>query len=133
MRVSTKVRYATSAILDIALFGKEKAVSISIISRRQKISKDYLEQLFRKLKIAQIITSQKGVYGGYKLNRKPEDITLKNIFEAVGEPTKPVFCLTDITACQNAKSCLTRTFWQELEQSINKFLQEKTIAELMIR
>jgi len=77
MKVSTKVRYATSAILDIALFGQEKAVSISIISRRQKISKDYLEQLFRKLKIAQIITSQKGVYGGYKLNRKPEDITLK--------------------------------------------------------
>jgi len=131
MKLSTKTRYATTALLDIALNSVNGPVSITEIANRQHISKDYLEQLFRKLKRSGLVISQKGVEGGYVLGNNPDSITLKSIFSSVGEPTSPVNCIHDMTYCAQSSSCLTRSCWQELENQISDFLSAKVLSDLL--
>ena len=133
MRLNTKSRYAVMALADMARFRGNKPISLRDISLRQSISLQYLEQIFLKLKKSNIVKSVRGTNGGYVLNREPEHIKLSNIFIAVDEQVKTIHCKRESKKGCNGKStkCLTHNLWDELENHINNFFEEKSLEDLV--
>ena len=133
MKLSSKGRYAVMALVDLARFDNINPVSLRDISLRQGISLDYLEQIFSKLKKNEIVKSIRGTQGGYVLNKNPNDIKLTNIFHAVDEKVKTVQCKKESKKGCNGKStkCLTHNLWDELENHINTFFEEKSLEDLV--
>ena len=130
MKLTSKGRYAVTAILDIAIHADNGPVSLSDISERQHISLSYLEQLFAKLRRNNLVKSVRGPGGGYKLGHMPEDISIGMIIAAVNENIDTTKCLGKGN-CQNGQECLTHTLWDKLSQRIADFLNEITLAELV--
>ena len=130
MKLTSKGRYAVTAILDIAIHADNGPVSLSDISERQHISLSYLEQLFAKLRRNNLVKSVRGLGGGYKLGHMPEDISIGMIIAAVNENIDTTKCLGKGN-CQNGQECLTHTLWDKLSQRIADFLNEITLAELV--
>ena len=130
MKLTSKGRYAVTAILDIAIHADNGPVSLSDISERQHISLSYLEQLFAKLRSNNLVKSVRGPGGGYKLGHMPEDISIGMIIAAVNENIDTTKCLGKGN-CQNGQECLTHTLWDKLSQRIADFLNEITLAELV--
>ena len=133
MKLTSKGRYAVMALVDLARFDNLNPVSLRDISLRQGISLDYLEQIFSKLKKNKIVQSIRGTQGGYVLSRKPNEIKLTNIFHAVDEKVKTVQCKKESKKGCNGKStkCLTHNLWDELENHINNFFDEKNLEDLV--
>ena len=133
MKLTSKGRYAVMALVDLARFDNINPVSLRDISLRQNISLDYLEQIFLKLKKNNIVKSIRGTYGGYVLNKNPNDIKLTNIFHAVDEKVKTVQCKKESKKGCNGKStkCLTHNLWDELENHINDFFEKKSLEDLI--
>ena len=133
MRLTSKSRYAVMALVDLARFNNINPVSLRDISLRQGISLDYLEQIFSKLKKKEIVQSVRGTQGGYVLNRKAKEIKLTNIFDAVDEKVKTVQCKKDSKRGCNGKptKCVTHNLWDELENHINNFFDEKSLEDLL--
>ena len=134
MKLTSKGRYAVMALVDIAKFDSINPVSLRDISLRQGISIDYLEQIFSKLKKYEIVKSIRGTQGGYILNRKPSEIKLNNIFDAVDEKVRTVQCKKESKKSCNGKStkCVTHDLWNELETHINTFFEQKSLEDLVI-
>ena len=134
MKLTSKGRYAVMTLVDIAKFDSINPVSLRDISLRQGISIDYLEQIFSKLKKYEIVKSIRGIQGGYILNRKPSEIKLNNIFDAVDEKVKTVQCKKESKKSCNGKStkCVTHDLWNELETHINTFFEQKSLEDLVI-
>ena len=133
MKLSSKGRYAVMALADIARFNSINPVSLRDISLRQSISLDYLEQIFLKLKKNNIVKSIRGTNGGYILSKNPNDIKLTNIFHAVDEKVKTVQCKKDSRKGCNGKAtkCITHNLWDELENHINTFFENKSLEDLV--
>ena len=133
MKLTSKGRYAVMALADLAKFNNNNPVSLRDISLRQGISLLYLEQIFSKLKKDNIVKSIRGVNGGYILSKNPEQIKLSNIFNAVQEEVKTVQCKKESKKGCNGKStkCLTHNLWDELENHINNFFEEKSLEDLV--
>ena len=133
MKLTSKGRYAVMALVDMARFNNINPVSLRDISLRQGISLDYLEQIFSKLRKKEIVKSVRGTQGGYILNRKAKDIKLTNIFDAVAEKVKTVQCKKESKKGCNGRStkCLTHNLWDELENHINNFFDEKSLEDLV--
>ena len=133
MKLTSKGRYAVMALVDLARFNSINPVSLRDISLRQGISLDYLEQIFSKLRKKEIVQSVRGIQGGYILKKKTKDIKLTNIFEAVDEKVKTVQCKKESKKGCNGKStkCLTHNLWDELENHINNFFNEKSLEDLL--
>ena len=133
MRLTTKGRYAVMALVDLARFDNINPVSLRDISLRQSISLDYLEQIFSKLRKREIVKSVRGTQGGYVLSRKAKEIKLTNIFDAVDEKIKTVQCKKESKKGCNGKAtkCLTHNLWEELENHINNFFDEKKLEDLV--
>ena len=133
MRLTTKGRYAVMALVDLARFDNINPVSLRDISLRQSISLDYLEQIFSKLRKREIVKSVRGTKGGYVLSRKAKEIKLTNIFDAVDEKIKTVQCKKESKKGCNGKAtkCLTHNLWEELENHINNFFDEKNLEDLV--
>ena len=133
MKLSSKGRYAVMALADIARFNSMNPVSLRDISLRQSISLDYLEQIFLKLKKNNIVKSIRGTNGGYILSKNPNDIKLTNIFHAVDEKVKTVQCKKDSRKGCNGKAtkCITHNLWDELENHINTFFENKSLEDLV--
>ena len=133
MKLTSKGRYAVMALVDLARFDNINPVSLRDISLRQGISLDYLEQIFSKLRKNEIVQSVRGTQGGYILKKKTKDIKLTNIFDAVDEKVKTVQCKKDSKKGCNGKStkCLTHNLWDELENHINYFFEQKTLDDLV--
>jgi Rrf2 family iron-sulfur cluster assembly transcriptional regulator len=133
MRLTSKSRYAVMALVDLARFNNINPVSLRDISLRQGISLDYLEQIFSKLRKKEIVQSVRGTQGGYVLNRKAKEIKLTNIFDAVDEKVKTVQCKKDSKRGCNGKptKCVTHNLWDELENHINNFFDEKSLEDLL--
>ena len=133
MKLTSKGRYAVMALVDLARFDSINPVSLRDISLRQNISLDYLEQIFSKLKKNNIVKSIRGTYGGYVLNKNPNDIKLTNIFHAVDEQVKTVQCKKDSKRGCNGKAikCITHDLWDELETHINTFFENKSLKDLI--
>lgn len=132
MKLTSKGRYAVTAILDIALNSKDTPVALSDISERQHISLSYLEQLFAKLRRHGLVSSVRGPGGGYKLAHAAEKISIAMVIAAVNENINATKCRGQGN-CQGGSECLTHSLWETLSQRIEDFLNEITLAELVAR
>ncbi len=135
MRLTTKSRYGTRLVLDVAVHGKKKPVPLSEIAKRQNISFKYLEQLTRKLKNASIINSQRGPFGGHMLAKPPHEITIGDIVRVLEESTAITDCAEEdkklCGICNKAGDCLSRWVWIEASKAMFNRLDEITIASLL--
>lgn len=130
MKLTSKGRYAVTAVLDIALNADGGPVSLADISERQHISLSYLEQLFAKLRKGGLVKSVRGPGGGYQLGLPSEQISVGMIIAAVNENIHVTKCLGREN-CKNGVECLTHELWQDLSLRIESFLNEITLAELV--
>ncbi len=133
MRLNTKMRYGTRAMLELALHHQEGAVSLSEIAASQEISEKYLELLFASLRSAGLVRSQRGAKGGYVLARPPEQITLREIFDVLESPEPYVHCTLDHTACQRWANCATQQVWAQMYAASMNVLESTTLADLAAR
>lgn len=133
MKLNTKGRYAVMAMADLASYAKEKPISLSEISLRQKISLSYLEQLFLKLKNKNLVKSARGPNGGYTLVKPASEIKLSNIIFAVDENVKTLHCKKESKKGCNHKSmkCITHNLWDDLDNHINSFFENKKLEDLI--
>lgn len=130
MRLTTRGRYAVTAMLDLALHGERGPISLADISARQEISLSYLEQLFAKLRKQQLVKSVRGPGGGYRLGAEGASINVAAIIDAVNESTDATSC-GGKGICQNGEICLTHHLWNDLSEQIHSFLSAITLAQLM--
>ena len=130
MRLTTKGRYAVTAVLDLSFHQHEGPVSLADISDRQNISLSYLEQLFARLRRNDIVSSTRGPGGGYSLTREPEAVSMAEIILAVDESYKATNCSSEPSGCSGQQQCLTHDLWQELSQEIHQFLNGISLAEM---
>lgn len=130
MRLTTKGRYAVTAMLDLALHADEGPVSLADISDRQGISLSYLEQLFSRLRRHDLVMSIRGPGGGYRLNRGCDAIFIAQVVDAVNESLDTTRC-GNRGDCQNGEMCLTHHLWSDLSDEIHAFLSGISLADLM--
>lgn len=133
MKLSTKGRYGLRALIDLALYSEEEAVSISSIAARQNISESYLEQLAAKLKKAGIIKSIRGASGGYRLARDPEEISVGDILRALEGSLEAVECagLKEENTCGEADFCVTKYVWKRINDSISQTVDDIKLDRLL--
>ena len=132
MRLTTKGRYAVTAMLDLAINADITPTSLSDISQRQGISLSYLEQLFARLRRAGLVKSVRGPGGGYLLAMPAGDISVSSVIDAVNETVDATRC-QGLSDCQEGDTCLTHHLWCELSGQIRQFLDDVTLAQLMQR
>ncbi|NKB97444.1 MAG: Rrf2 family transcriptional regulator [Pseudomonadales bacterium] len=132
MRLTTKGRYAVTAMLDISLHADEAPVSVLEISVRQNISPAYLEQIVGKLKRCGLLNSTRGPGGGYVLGLSADDITVSTIVASIGEGVDATRC-GGKADCNEGHMCSTHNLWVDLSAQIDGFLQGITLASLMQR
>lgn len=132
MKLTTKGRYAVTAMLDLALNNDSGPVTLADISARQGISLSYLEQLFSRLRKKGLVVSTRGPGGGYNLARAATSVAVGEVVDAVDEPVDATRC-GGAGNCQNQQRCLTHDLWTELSEQIRDFLMRVTLGELMER
>ena len=130
MQLTTKGRYAVTAMLDLASNKSAKPVTLDMISQRQNISLSYLEQLFAKLRKASLVKSIRGPGGGYLLNVSAEDVTLTQIIEAVDENIDLRRC-HGLRNCNRGKQCLSHHLWCEVSDQIRDFLSTRNLQQVI--
>jgi Rrf2 family iron-sulfur cluster assembly transcriptional regulator len=130
MKLTSKGRYAVTAMLDVALHTQTGPVPLTDISERQEISLSYLEQLFARLRKQEIVTSVRGPGGGYLLGREAAKISVGEVISAVNESVDATRCNGQAN-CQNGVRCLTHSLWSELSTRIEDFLNSITLSELV--
>lgn len=130
MRLTTKGRYAVTAMLDLALHASGGPVSLADISERQGISLSYLEQLFAKLRRSELVRSVRGPGGGYHLGRADSEIFIAQVIDAVSESIDTTRCKAK-GDCQSGEKCLTHHLWSDLSFQIHDFLGGISLHDLM--
>lgn len=130
MKLTTKGRYAVTAMLDLALHGSEGPVSLAEISARQEISLSYLEQLFSRLRRHELVVSVRGPGGGYCLSRLADEVFVAEVVDAVNESLDTTRCANK-GDCQNGEKCLTHHLWSDLSDQIHQFLSQISLGDLM--
>ena len=130
MRLTTKGRFAVTAMMDLALCGGTEPVTLAEISGRQHISLSYLEQLFGKLRRQGLVKSVRGPGGGYRLARPMSEISVADIILAVDEPIDATQCAGKEN-CQDDRKCLTHDLWANLNVHLFSYLRAVTLAELV--
>jgi Rrf2 family iron-sulfur cluster assembly transcriptional regulator len=130
VRLTTKGRFAVTAMADLAMCGGHSPVTMAAISERQKISLSYLEQLFGKLRRSKIVESVRGPGGGYYLARPAEQITIAEIIVAVDEPLDATKC-GGLGNCHDERQCLTHDLWTGLNVKIFEYLASYTLQQLV--
>lgn len=131
MMISTKGRYALRVLLDLAQQPEGEYISLKSISQRQAVSMKYLESIVSMLNKAGMVDSLRGKNGGYRLSRKPEEYTVGSVLKLTEGSLAPVACLACETACKRTDTCMTRPMWQELDELIDRYLEGKTLADLL--
>jgi len=130
MRLTTKGRYAVTAMIDLAIHESDGPVSLRSISENQGISLSYLEQLFSKMRKSKLVIGSRGPGGGYVLARDVDQITMAEIIVAVDEPLDITEC-DGLRNCRNGKPCLSHDLWSELSDQLYSFLNGIHLGELM--
>ncbi|MEM6943160.1 MAG: Rrf2 family transcriptional regulator [Pseudomonadota bacterium] len=135
MKLSTRGRYAVTALADIALNGRHAAVPLADIAERQGISVAYLEQLFGKLRKAGLVTSVRGPGGGYHLARNAAEIRVADVMSAVDERLNAMGCdgkWEEGLGCgKSREACLTHSLWEQLSAHVHVFLSKVSIADVV--
>ncbi len=130
MRLTTKGRFAVTAMLDLALNQKDSPVSLADISARQGISQSYLEQLFGKLRRADLVRSLRGASGGYILGRPAEEISVMEIVLVVDDNLDATQCQGKAD-CSHDTPCMTHQLWQNLNTLISDYLSSVSLGQLV--
>ena len=130
MKLTSKGRYAVTAMIDIALNQSNGAITLALISERQGISLSYLEQLFAKLKKADLVSSARGPGGGYRLSRIASEISIGEIIKAVDESVDARKC-GGKSNCHSGGQCLSHELWSELSETIDTFLKTITLQDVV--
>jgi Rrf2 family iron-sulfur cluster assembly transcriptional regulator len=131
MRLTTKGRFAVTAMVDLAMRGGNGPVTLATISKRQKISLSYLEQLFGKLRRNNIVESVRGPGGGYYLARPGNKISIAEIVTAVDEPLDATKCGGKGNCLGEEQPCLTHDLWMGLSEKIYSYLEEVTLQQMV--
>jgi Rrf2 family iron-sulfur cluster assembly transcriptional regulator len=132
MRLTTKGRFAVTAMLDLALRGGKNPVTLAGISERQDISLSYLEQLFSRLRRHELVESVRGPGGGYYLAKALDDVSVADIIRAVDEPIDATQC-GGKENCHDEHRCMTHDLWTSLNKKIYEYLDSVTLAELVAK
>jgi len=133
MRLTTKGRYAVTAMLDLALHQKQQhPVTLQDIAINQEISLSYLEQLFARLRQGGLVRGTRGPGGGYRLAKDASEVTIAGIISAVDEKADLTRC-GGKSDCQQGEECLTHELWAELSEKIYQFLDDISLADLIQR
>ncbi|HEC83938.1 MAG: Fe-S cluster assembly transcriptional regulator IscR [Candidatus Parabeggiatoa sp. nov. 2] len=130
MRLTTKGRYAVTAMLDLAINRNQGPITLADISQRQGISLSYLEQLFSRLRKQGLVNSTRGPGGGYRLSRSADSIAVAEVISAVDETLDATRC-KGLKNCHDARACLTHQLWTDLSEQIHDFLNDITLAEVL--
>jgi Rrf2 family iron-sulfur cluster assembly transcriptional regulator len=130
MRLTTKGRYAVTAMLDLAVHATDGPITLADISQRQGISLSYLEQLFAKLRKQNLVSSARGPGGGYRLSRDSHNINVADIVTAVDEKVDATRCNRE-GDCQNGEPCLTHMLWSDLSDLLHNFLESISLGKLV--
>jgi len=130
MQLTSRGRYAVSAMVDLAKHQNEGPITLASISERQFISLSYLEQLFRKLRESELVKSVRGPGGGYTLAKAPKDITISHIMHAVNEEIQTTLCKSEDVGCHRGSRCETHNLWTALGHHIRFFLTTVTVQDV---
>lgn len=132
MRLTTKGRFAVTAMLDLAMRQGGGPVTLAGISERQKISLSYLEQLFGKLRRYGLVESVRGPGGGYYLAKSMDDIVVSDIIQAVDEPIDATQC-GGLGNCHDEHECMTHDLWVTLNGKIFEYLSSIKLSQLVAK
>jgi Rrf2 family cysteine metabolism transcriptional repressor len=133
MKISTKIRYGTRAMLELASHYGEGPIELKEIAKKETISLKYLEQVIIPLRSAGLVKSIRGSKGGYILAKSPSEICLNDLFEILEGPINLIECLKDPKACQKSSFCVTRDIWKEVSESIYRIFHSITLEEMVNR
>jgi Rrf2 family protein len=133
MKISTKIRYGTRAMLELASRYGEGPIDLREISEKESIPLKYLEQVFIPLRVAGLVKSIRGAKGGYILGRSPSEIHLSDLVEALDGPIRLIECLHDQKFCKKYSICVMREVWKEVSDSIERILRSLTLEDLVNR
>ncbi len=133
MKVSTKGRYALRIMLDLALHDSGELVPLKEIAKRQGITLKYMEQIISPLSKAGFVQSSRGSNGGYRIARRPADITAGEILRALEGPLAPTACLQNpgYVDCDRAETCETLDFWRGFNKVVNDYVDSVTLEDLV--
>jgi len=132
MKISTKGRYALRMMIDLAEHNNGSFIALKDIAERQGISKKYLEQIIPIFNKNNVLLTNRGFQGGYKLSRKPEEYTVGEILRLTEGSLSPVACLeSGINVCNRADSCCTLPVWKGLERVVNEYLDSITLQDIL--
>ncbi len=133
MRLSTRAKYGTRALLDIAIHGGKGPILLKDIAQRQQISAPYLAHVITPLVTTGIVRSTRGARGGIWLAKSPAEIRLSEVIRALEGSLAPVECVNDPQICTRSALCVTRDIWNELKQAIDRVLESITLQDLVER
>ncbi len=131
MRLSTRSRYGTRLMLELALNYNKGNVLLKDVAREEDISEKYLSHLVIPLKANGLISSSRGAHGGYKLAKSPSRITIKDIVQTLEGNLSPVECIKNPSVCRRVTGCVTRDVWEMLDEKISDTLSSITLKDLI--
>ena len=132
MLVSTRGRYALRIMMELAQYDRNRWIPLPLIAEKQEVSEKYLESIMAALSRANLVESAVGISGGYRLTRSPEDYPVGEILRAVEGNLSPIACQSeDGSGCGASCDCDARLFWQGLEDQINSYVDNHTLAQFM--
>lgn len=130
MWVSTKAQYGMRALVEVAVSG-DRPTSLKTVAERQRLSQQYLEQIFSVLRKADIVTSVRGAHGGYRLSRPADRITALQVVELLEGSIAPVTCIDDEATCDRVGACSTESLWREVDRAVRQVLGRTTLADMV--
>ena len=133
MKLSTKGRYGTRALLDVALHQEDSPVQLKVIAQRQQISLHYLEHIVAPLIAAGLLRSTRGAYGGVSLGKPPQEIVLSEVIQVLEGSITLVECVDDPNVCSRADICATRDVWTDVKKAMAGVLESVTLQDLVER
>jgi len=133
MKLSTRARYGTKALLELALHRGEEPVLLKDIAQRQQIPLPYLEHLIGPLVQAGIVKTTRGTRGGVSLLRPPEEVILSEVIQLLEGSIAPVECVDNTKTCPRSDLCVTHDIWDEIKEAISKVLESVTLQDLVER
>jgi len=131
MKLSTKGRYGTRAMVDLALHYGQGPILLKDIAKREEISEKYLEHIITSLKVAGLVKSIRGAHGGYILAKPPAQIKISQVIKVLEGSIAPVECVDDPGLCSRVELCVTRDVWKEIKRVMDEVLESVSLKDLV--